>query len=71
VVLLERPDEIHMLALFGLVLLLFHLGLEFSIDDLLAGGRRLAWAGGLYIGLNFGAGLALGWWLDWGRGRYS
>jgi CPA2 family monovalent cation:H+ antiporter-2 len=65
VVLLERSDEIHMLAPFGLVLLLFHLGLEFSIDDLLAGGRPLVWAGGSYIGLNFGAGLALGWWLDW------
>ena len=29
----------------GLVLLLFHLGLEFSLDDLAAGGRRLAIAG--------------------------
>jgi hypothetical protein len=35
VVLLERPDEIYMLALFGLVLL------QFSMNDLLAGGRRL------------------------------
>src|SRR5262245_53919132 len=66
VVLLEHPDEVHLLALLGLVLLLFHLGMEFSIEDLLAGGRRLIWAGGSYIALNFGAGLALGWWLDWG-----
>ena len=66
VVLLERPDEIYLLAVLGLVLLLFHLGIEFSINDLLAGGRRLIWAGGSYIALNFGAGLALGWWLDWG-----
>jgi monovalent cation:H+ antiporter-2, CPA2 family len=65
-VILERPDEIYLLAVLGLVLLLFHLGIEFSINDLLAGGRRLIWAGGSYIALNFGAGLALGWWLDWG-----
>jgi CPA2 family monovalent cation:H+ antiporter-2 len=50
----------------GLVLLLFHLGLEFSVNDLVGGGRRLAWAGGSYIALNFGAGIALGWMFDWG-----
>lgn len=42
------------------------LGIEFSLDDLLAGGRRLLWAGGSYIGLNFGAGIALGFLLGWG-----
>ena len=66
VVVLEDPEEIHLLAILGLVLLLFHLGIEFSIDDLLAGGRRLFWAGGSYIALNFGAGLVLGWALGWG-----
>jgi monovalent cation:H+ antiporter-2, CPA2 family len=65
-VLLQDPDEIYLLASLGLVLLLFHLGIEFSVNDLLAGGRRLIWAGGSYIALNFGAGLALGWWFDWG-----
>jgi K+:H+ antiporter subunit KhtU len=66
VVVLEDPEEIHLLAIFGLVLLLFHLGIEFSINELLAGGRRLFWAGGSYIALNFGAGLVLGWALGWG-----
>ena len=66
VVVLEHPDEIHLLAMLGLVLLLFHLGIEFSINDLLSGGRRLVWAGGAYIALNFGAGLVLGWALGWG-----
>jgi CPA2 family monovalent cation:H+ antiporter-2 len=66
VVVLEDPREIHLLAMLGLVLLLFHLGIEFSINELLAGGRRLVWAGGSYIALNFGAGLALGWALGWG-----
>jgi len=59
-VILDDPDSIHMLAMLGLVLLLFHLGLEFSVDDLLEGGRKLLWAGGAYIALNFGAGLVLG-----------
>jgi len=66
IALLEDPDEIYLLASFGLVLLLFHLGVEFSIDDLLSGGRRLLWAGGSYIALNFGAGVVLGFALDWG-----
>ena len=66
VVLLDHPDELHLLAMLGLVLLLFHLGLEFSINDLIDGGNKLLWAGGSYIALNFGAGLALGWALGWG-----
>jgi monovalent cation:H+ antiporter-2, CPA2 family len=66
VVVLEDPEAIHLLAMLGLVLLLFHLGIEFSINELLAGGRRLFWAGGSYIALNFGAGLLLGWALGWG-----
>jgi CPA2 family monovalent cation:H+ antiporter-2 len=66
IVVLEEPEAIETLAMLGLVLLLFHLGIEFSINDLLDGGRRLLVAGGAYIALNFGAGLALGWSLDWG-----
>ena len=66
IVVLEDPEEIHLLAMLGLVLLLFHLGIEFSINELLSGGRRLLWAGGSYIALNFGAGLVLGWALGWG-----
>jgi CPA2 family monovalent cation:H+ antiporter-2 len=66
VVVLEDPEEIELLAMLGLVLLLFHLGIEFSLGELIAGGRRLFWAGGSYIALNFGAGLVLGWALGWG-----
>jgi CPA2 family monovalent cation:H+ antiporter-2 len=66
VVVLEDPETIRLLATLGLVLLLFHLGIEFSINELLAGGRRLFWAGGSYIALNFGAGVVLGWALGWG-----
>ena len=38
--LVDSPDDLGLLATFGLVMLLFHLGLEFSVRDLLAGGRR-------------------------------
>jgi CPA2 family monovalent cation:H+ antiporter-2 len=65
-VLFHDPDDIYALAALGLVLLLFYLGVEFSAEDLVAGGRRLLWAGGSYIALNFGAGLVLGWWFGWG-----
>jgi CPA2 family monovalent cation:H+ antiporter-2 len=63
---LEDPHEIYLLATLGLVLLLFHLGVEFSLDDLTNGGRRLLLAGGSYVALNFGAGIALGFAFDWG-----
>ena len=66
IVLLEDPHELEMLATVGLVLLLFHLGVEFSVNELISGGRRLLYAGGSYIALNFGAGLVLGWALGWG-----
>lgn len=65
-IVVHEPEEIYLLATLGLVFLLFHLGLEFSVDDLVAGGRKLALAGGSYIAINFGAGIALGVFLDWG-----
>jgi CPA2 family monovalent cation:H+ antiporter-2 len=55
-----------MLALLGLVLLLFHLGLEFPVEQVLGSGKRLFIAAGAYIALNFSAGLALGFALGWG-----
>ncbi len=47
-------------------MLLFHLGLEFSVRDLLAGGRRLATAGAVFLGGNVAAGLVFGFALRWG-----
>jgi K+:H+ antiporter subunit KhtU len=64
--LVEHPEELELLAAIGLVLLLFHLGLEFSLGDLLAGGRRLLGSGALYLLLNVGGGLAFGLVLGWG-----
>jgi len=65
-VLFEHPDELALLAALGLVFLLFTLGLEFSVDDLTSGGSRLLATAGAYLGLNVGAGLALGFALGWG-----
>ncbi|MEU5974264.1 cation:proton antiporter [Streptomyces sp. NPDC047315] len=65
-VLVSDPHELEMLSALGLVLLLFYLGLEFHLDDLKAGGRRMAIAGGVYLLLNVGAGLGFGFALGWG-----
>jgi CPA2 family monovalent cation:H+ antiporter-2 len=65
-VLVEHPEDLELLVALGLVLLLFHLGLEFSLDDLIGGGRRLLTAGGVYLLLNLGGGLVLGLALGWG-----
>jgi CPA2 family monovalent cation:H+ antiporter-2 len=64
--LVEHPEELELLAGLGLVLLLFYLGLEFTVDDLVGGGRRLAATGALYLTLNVGGGLALGFAFGWG-----
>ncbi|WAZ25715.1 cation:proton antiporter [Streptomyces cinnabarinus] len=65
-VIVEDPHDFEMLSALGLVLLLFYLGLEFHLDDLRSGGRRLLTAGGVYLLLNVGAGLGFGFALGWG-----
>jgi CPA2 family monovalent cation:H+ antiporter-2 len=62
----EHPEELELLASLGLIMLLFHLGLEFSLGDLAAGGRRLLATGAVYLILNLGGGLGLGLALGWG-----
>jgi CPA2 family monovalent cation:H+ antiporter-2 len=65
-VLVDDPHELEMLSALGLVLLLFYLGLEFHMEDLKTGGRKMALAGGAYLTLNVGAGLGFGFALGWG-----
>ncbi|MEU7210833.1 cation:proton antiporter [Streptomyces sp. NPDC044989] len=65
-VLVEDAHDFEMLSALGLVLLLFYLGLEFHLDDLRSGGKRLLTAGGVYLLLNVGAGLGFGFVLGWG-----
>jgi CPA2 family monovalent cation:H+ antiporter-2 len=62
----EHPEDLDMLALLGLVLLLFHLGVEFPVAQVLGSGKRLFIAAGAYIALNVSAGLGLGFALGWG-----
>ncbi|WP_030834764.1 cation:proton antiporter [Streptomyces sp. NRRL S-475] len=65
-VIVQDAHDFEMLSALGLVLLLFYLGLEFHLDDLKTGGRRLLTAGGIYLLLNVGAGLGFGFVLGWG-----
>ncbi len=63
----DDASDLGLLATLGLVLLLFYLGLEFSLGDLAKGGRKLVLAGVMYLTLNVGAGLALGFSFGWGN----
>ena len=65
-VLFKHPDELELLAAFGLIFLLFHLGVEFSVEDLVAGGRPLLASAGIRLLLNIGCGVAFGFALGWG-----
>ncbi|MBV9951945.1 MAG: cation:proton antiporter [Acidimicrobiia bacterium] len=64
--LVEHPDDLALLAKVGLILLLFHLGLELSFGELVAGGRRLLSVGAIYLALNMGTGILFGLALGWG-----
>ncbi|ACX52318.1 sodium/hydrogen exchanger [Ammonifex degensii KC4] len=59
--LLEPTESMALMAKLGLIFLLFHLGLEFSVTRLLEKVPVLAKSGSLYVGLNFLRGLLLGW----------
>jgi CPA2 family monovalent cation:H+ antiporter-2 len=67
--LVADPGELELIARLGLVFLLFYLGLEFSLDQLVAGGRRLVAAAAIYLALNVGGGIALGFAIGWGTGE--
>ncbi len=66
IVLVQNPEQLELFADVGLIMLLFHLGLEFSLKDLLGGGPRLIGAGVIYLLLNVGGGLVFGLALGWG-----
>jgi CPA2 family monovalent cation:H+ antiporter-2 len=66
VALVEDPHDLELLAALGLILLLFHLGLEFSLGDLVEGGRSLLGIGAIFLTLNIGGGIVFGLALGWG-----
>ncbi|MET0725571.1 MAG: cation:proton antiporter [Leifsonia sp.] len=57
---------IELIAVFGLIMLLFNLGLEFDQDEFFSNAGKLIISGGSYIVLNMGAGLVFGFMLGWG-----
>jgi CPA2 family monovalent cation:H+ antiporter-2 len=60
------PDEtLTLMAELGIVLLLFFLGVEFSVERLLAGRRQMGLAGTLDLVVNFPIGVGLGLLLGW------
>jgi CPA2 family monovalent cation:H+ antiporter-2 len=64
--LIEDVHEVELLAAFGLVFLLFHLGLELSIEEVTGTGPRILGVAGLYLVLNVGGGILFGLALGWG-----
>ncbi|MFP9191032.1 cation:proton antiporter [Natrialbaceae archaeon A-CW1-1] len=56
-------EFVHLGAELGIVFLLFFLGLEFNLDRLLAAKERIGKAGTIDLVINFGIGLALGWFI--------
>lgn len=57
---------IELIAIFGLILLLFNLGLEFDQDEFFGSFGKLIVSGGSYIVINMGVGLAFGFLVGWG-----
>ncbi|MEX2255092.1 MAG: cation:proton antiporter [Acidimicrobiia bacterium] len=62
----DDPDDLALLATLGVVLLLFSLGLEFSMRELTSGGRRMLEVGAFALTANIAVGVALGFGLGWG-----
>ncbi|KQR53865.1 potassium transporter [Leifsonia sp. Leaf336] len=61
-----ESNYIELIAIFGLILLLFNLGLEFDQDEFFGNFGKLIISGGSYILINMGVGLAFGFWVGWG-----
>jgi CPA2 family monovalent cation:H+ antiporter-2 len=62
---IESAPLIEFMGRVGVLFLLFYLGLEFSVSRLIKSGRSIVTGGGIYIAINFAAGLgyasAMGW----------
>jgi CPA2 family monovalent cation:H+ antiporter-2 len=58
--------DVELVAVFGLIFLLFSLGLEFDQDEFYGNAGKLLISGGTRIAINMAAGFALGMWIGWG-----
>ncbi|MEP6482251.1 MAG: cation:proton antiporter [Rhodoglobus sp.] len=61
-----ESTDIELVAVFGLILLLFSLGLEFDQDEFYGNIGKLLVSGGTRILINIVVGFALGMWIGWG-----
>jgi CPA2 family monovalent cation:H+ antiporter-2 len=61
-----KPANVDLVAVFGLIFLLFNLGLEFDQDEFFSNARGLLLSGGTRLIINFGIGIAFGFWVGWG-----
>jgi monovalent cation:H+ antiporter-2, CPA2 family len=58
--------DVELVAVFGLIMLLFSLGLEFDQDEFYGNAGKLFISGGTRLAINLGVGFALGLWIGWG-----
>ena len=58
--------DVELLATFGLIFLLFNLGLEFDQDEFYGNFKALLLSGGTRILINMATGFAFGMWVGWG-----
>jgi len=61
-----QPADIELIAVFGLILLLFSLGLEFDQEEFFGNAKTLLISGGSWVLINMGAGFAFGVLVGWG-----
>ena len=61
-----RSADVELVAVFGLIFLLFSLGLEFDTDEFFGNARRLLISGGTRIAINMTTGFAFGLLVGWG-----
>ncbi|MCU1477735.1 MAG: cation:proton antiporter [Subtercola sp.] len=62
----NNNSYIALIAVFGLIMLLFSLGLEFDQDEFFSNAGKLIISGGSYIAINMIAGFAFGFMVGWG-----
>ncbi|MCU1416643.1 MAG: cation:proton antiporter [Schumannella sp.] len=58
--------DVELVATFGLIFLLFNLGLEFDQDEFFGNARALLLSGGTRIVINMAVGIGFGFWVGWG-----
>ncbi len=61
-----QSADIELIAVFGLILLLFSLGLEFDQEEFFGNARTLLISGGSWVLINMGAGFVFGILVGWG-----